>query len=119
MRVGGQCLGFRTWSTAPMANSCHPLRTVSTLKTQSRSAQGLRAPALDNVFIRPTTGCRLPCLGGDIRVESVKGWRGRATMSLIALEAGRMLFCALTACAAAAQVRSGMFYLTMEAPGHL
>lgn len=92
------------WSMAPVANSCHALRTRSVSKAQLRSSQGLRVLPLENAFVRPAV--YLHGVGVSTGVGSSKAWRARASMSLIAPESGRMLFCALTACAAVAQVNS-------------
>jgi len=49
--------------------------------------------------------------GGQLGRGALCGrWKRRATMSLIGPECGRMLFCALTACAAMGQVTRSLFF---------
>lgn len=98
----GHYLSYKTWSIAPITKFCHPLRTLSALRTQSQSTQGLRVPPLDNAIFRPTL--HLPNSRVYINVGSPKTWRATPIMSLIAPESGCMLFYTLTACAAVAQV---------------
>ncbi|XP_024368803.1 uncharacterized protein [Physcomitrium patens] len=95
----GQYPASQIWAMAPVLNSQH---LKPTLKAHSRRPQGLRTPLLGNQFVHP--GVHLPILDVFTRVGASKEWRAKTTMTVISPESGRMLFCALTACAATGQV---------------
>lgn len=94
---------------APGAGFSSPGRTLGVLGVQplqrGASSRGARVDvSLGNAFVRGSGG-HLPGLSVG-RVGRFKAWSARTTMSVIAPESGRMLFCALTACAAVGQVSS-------------
>ncbi|KAG0556773.1 hypothetical protein KC19_11G078000 [Ceratodon purpureus] len=81
----------KLWAVAPVGSvgalGVHPPRGCSFVRAKL---------SLENGFVRPSV--QSPGFG------EVGRWRARTTMSVIAPESGRMLFCALTACAAVGQV---------------
>jgi hypothetical protein len=96
----GRYPACKVWASAPVAtNLCRPVRTsLGAFGVQpARGSHGV----LDNVFLRPAVHIPRLVLAGRS-----KAWSAGTSMSLIAPESGRMLFCALTACAAVSQVSS-------------